>query len=123
MPEGWDEGAEDWEVDSEEYGRLERNALFAVFAGVLAMTTAMCAYPSGGLMAFPTILIGLIGLFLGRSVQSTGVDGTPRAYANMAVVTGGIASVWGAMILLICGLLIALYVGMLALIFGIAGNM
>ena len=123
MPDGWDDEVEHGETSPEELAMLERNGMFAIGAGILAMTCAMCTYPSYGLLGVPTIMMGLIALFLGRSVQASGVMGAPRAYANMAVTTGAISTLWAALVLLICGAIVALYMVIFAVIFGVAGSM
>lgn len=120
MSDGWDE-AEDWEVDPEEMARLERNGGFAVILGILAMTSAMFVYPSYGLMALPTMAVGVAGAFMGKMTVDSGVQGAPRAYGIMAMVTGIISSAWAALVLCFCAAVVALYFGMFLMIFAAVG--
>ncbi len=120
MADGWDE-AEDWEVDPEEMARLERNGAFAVILGILGMTSAMFVYPSYGLMALPTMAIGITGAFMGKMTVDSGVQGAPRAYGLMAMATGIVSSAWAAIVLCFCATMVALYAFMLFMIFAAVG--
>jgi hypothetical protein len=83
----------------------------------MGLTSAMFVYPSYGLMALPTMAIGLVGAFMGKMTVDSGVQGAPRAYGIMAMVTGIISSTWAAIVLCFCATLVAIYVGFFLLMF------
>lgn len=116
MADGWDE-SEDWEVDREEMARLERNGAFAIILGILAMTSGMFVCPSYGLMGLPTIAVGLVAAFMGKMTVDSGVRGAPRAYGMMAIITGIVSSTWAAIILCLCAVYVASYIGMILVMF------
>ncbi|MFT6145776.1 MAG: hypothetical protein ACJAZO_000506 [Myxococcota bacterium] len=121
MADGWDE-AEDWEVDPVEMARLERDGAFAVILGVLGMTSAMFVYPSYGVMSLPTIVLGIVAAYLGKTTVDSGVQGAPRAYGIIAMVTGIVSSVWAAIVLCFCATAITLYVGFILLMIAAIGG-
>lgn len=116
MSEAWDAELEDWQTDSDEYDRLERNGLLAAGLGVAAQTAALIVCCTYGLAAVPVLICGIAAVFIGKSVLDTGVDGAPRAYGIVGMVTGMLASIWSALVLLACAAYLGLYVGMFGLI-------
>jgi len=104
------EGAEwEWQDDPDERERLERMGWWSAVLGVGAMFLGMvmgCTYYTSLPLAIAT---GVAAMWTANGVISREFAGTGRAYANVGMWSGAVATIFSALILLLCGTFIALY--------------
>lgn len=96
-------------LDTEDYARIERNAMFAGILGLLCHICAMLACCGSIFVSVPGLALGIVALVLSKGVLDSGVDGGPAAYARTSIAMSVIGIVWNGFVSLICCAYIALY--------------
>ncbi len=103
-------------LDTEDYDRIERNAMFAAILGLLCQICAVMACCGTIFISVPGLALGIVALVLSKGVLDSGVDGAPGAYARTSIAMSVIGIGWNALVSLAC----CAYIGMYAF-FGMMG--
>lgn len=108
-------------LDTEDYARIERNALFAAILGFLCQVCAMLACCGSIMVCIPGLALGIVALVLSKGVLDSGVDGAPAAYARTSIAMSAVGIAWNGLVTLGCCAYMGLY--FMAGFVSVLGNM